>query len=122
MKFSEEEIKRFKDIIKEVGEDLFTNEKEIDETIDFLQTIQASLGMGHTEGDFEAFRYFQRAVQLLNYRKPSGYWIYEYTERSDYGEFYICPKCGGLSRDKTRYCPDCGRRILPFEEEESKSN
>ena len=46
------------------------------------------------------------------------YWIYEYTERSDYGKYFICPKCGGLSKDKTKYCPDCGRRILPFEEGE----
>lgn len=45
---------------------------------------------------------------------PTGYWIEEYTERSDYGKFLICSRCGGLSRDKTRYCPDCGRRLLPF--------
>ena len=45
---------------------------------------------------------------------PTGYWINEYTERSDYGKFFICSRCGGLSRDKTKYCPDCGRRLLPF--------
>ena len=53
---------------------------------------------------------------------PTGHWIEEYTERSDYGDFYICSRCGGLSIDKTKYCPDCGRRLLPFIEEESKSN
>ena len=45
---------------------------------------------------------------------PTGHWIEEYTERSDYGEFFICSRCGGLSKDKTKYCPDCGRRLLPF--------
>lgn len=110
-KFSEDEIKRFKDIIKEVKEDPLTDEKEIDETIDFLQTIQASLGMGHAEGDFETFRHFQRAIQLLNYRKPSAEWIYEYTERSDYGRFHICSKCGGLDRDTPKFCSNCGRRM-----------
>ncbi len=52
---------------------------------------------------------------------PTGHWIDEYTERSDYGEFYICSRCGGLSKDKTKYCPDCGRRLLPFGGEESTS-
>lgn len=53
---------------------------------------------------------------------PTGHWIEEYTERSDYGDFYICSRCGGLSKDKTKYCPDCGRRLLPFIGEKSKNN
>ena len=52
--------------------------------------------------------------RVLEETGPTGHWIEEYTERSDYGKFFICSRCGGLSKDKTKYCPDCGRRLLPF--------
>lgn len=73
-------------------------------------------------GDNKVSEFTVPLRRVLEEDGPTGHWIEDYTEKSDYGEFYICSRCGGLSEDKTRYCPDCGRRLLPFEGEESKSN